>query len=168
MTYKVELLSGISNGWILDHVTPNMAQCDIPRDVCLVLGRAMLWRIFDRSGEGLVPSAHRVRIMARYEDLGADNHLEPGTNPVKKVPVVVNGYDAEVLMDEIVVGDNGDNDEGPSVVLQRMGLRHQEIGLLASQVTHLRRELLDSQLEHERQMQVSCSVLFWFTSLNHN
>ncbi len=168
MTYKVELLSGISDGWILDHVTPNMARCGIPRDVCLVLGRAMLWRIFDRSGEDLVPSAQRMRIMARYEDLGADNHLEPGTNPVKKVPVVVNGYDAEVLMDEIVVGDDGDNDEGPSVVLQRMGLRHQEIRLLASQVTHLRRELLDSRVEHERQMQVSCGVLFCFTYLNDN
>lgn len=96
------------------------------------------------------------------------NHLEPGTNPVKKVPVVVDGYDAEVLMDEIVVGDDGDNDEGPSVVLQRMGLRHQEIRLLASQVTHLRRELLDSWVEHERQMQVSCGVLFCFTYLNDN
>ena len=36
VTYKVESLSDISDGWILDHVTPNMARCGIPHDVCLV------------------------------------------------------------------------------------------------------------------------------------
>jgi len=35
-----------------------------------------------------------------------------------------------------------------------MGLRCQEIHLLASQVTHLRWELADSRVEHEKQLQV--------------
>ena len=40
--YAVEPESGISDGWIIDHVTPNMGSAGIPWQVCLVLGRAML------------------------------------------------------------------------------------------------------------------------------
>jgi hypothetical protein len=53
--YDVKLESGISDGWIIDHVTPNMASAGIPRQVCLVLGGAMLWRLFDKYDEDLVP-----------------------------------------------------------------------------------------------------------------
>ena len=53
--YAVERESGISDGWIIDHVTHNMASAGIQQQVCLVLGRAMLWQIFDRCGEDLVP-----------------------------------------------------------------------------------------------------------------
>ena len=48
--------SGIRDGWILDHVTPNMARSGIPHQVCLVLGKAMLWHVFDSCGDDLVPS----------------------------------------------------------------------------------------------------------------
>ena len=53
--YALERELGVSDGWIIDHVTPNMASAGIPQQVCLVFGRAMLWRIFDRCGEDLVP-----------------------------------------------------------------------------------------------------------------
>jgi hypothetical protein len=150
--YAAERESGISDGWIIDHVTPNMASAGIPRQVCLVLGRAMLWRIFDRCGEDLVPPEQRIRILQRYEDLSANNLLSVGTNPVKKIPLVVDGYDSEVLIDQVVGGDDDDTDN--PVLIQRMRLRRQEIRLLASQVIHLRRELADSRVEHERQLQV--------------
>ena len=53
--YAVERESDISDGWVIDHVTPNMASHGIPRQVCLVIGQAMLWRIFDTCGDDLVP-----------------------------------------------------------------------------------------------------------------
>ena len=56
--------------------------------------------------------------MGAYSDLGQRNALENGTNPVKKVPLVLDGHDLEVLIDEIIgsdgarreVGGEGDGD----------------------------------------------------------
>ena len=84
--------------------------------------------------------------------MSANNLLSVGANPVKKIPLVVDGYDSEVLIDQVVGGEDDDTDN--PVLIQRMGLRRQEIRLLASQVIHLRRELVDSRVEHERQLQV--------------
>ena len=165
IVYAIEPESGISDRWILDHVTPNMANHGIPHQVCLVLGRAMLWRIFDMCSDDLVPREQRRRILELFEDLGVNNLLPAGKNPVRKIPVVVDGYDTEVLMDQIVGGD--DVDENNNTAPQRIGLRRQEIRLLASQVTHLRRELADSWVEHERQLQVSfaCFHFYYLPSL---
>jgi hypothetical protein len=65
IAYVVDEESCISDCWILDHVTPHMARCGIPREVCLVLGRTMLRRIFDSSGEDLVPAEQKRRIYWR-------------------------------------------------------------------------------------------------------
>ncbi len=172
MFFAVLPESGISDGWILDHVTPNMARSGIPRQVCLVLGKAMLWCVFDSCGDDLVPSEQSIRIFQRYEDLGVNNLLPVGATPVRKIPLVVDGYDSEVLIDQIV-GDNDNDETNNPALMERMGLRRQEIRLLASQVTHLRRELADSRVEHERQLQVRlvgdlscylfCSVIFLLT-----
>ncbi len=99
-----------------------------------------------------MPPEQQIRILQRYEDLSANNLLSVGTNPVKKIPLVVDGYDSEVLIDQVVGGEDDDTDN--PVLIQQMGLRRQEIRLLASQVIHLRRELADSRVEHERQLQV--------------
>ena len=38
VVYAFEPQSGKSDGWMLDHVTPNMVSHGIPHQVCLVLG----------------------------------------------------------------------------------------------------------------------------------
>ena len=155
ITYQVIKESGITDGWIMDHVVPNMARFGISREVCLVLGRAMLWRIFDNSGDDLVPVEQKNRILARYRDLRDRNSLPEDSNPVKKVPLVVDGFDAEVLIETI---EDADEEDGGGVngsaTIQRMGLRRQEIRLLASQVHHLRRQLAEQQAENERRFEV--------------
>ncbi len=135
MAYLVLEASGITDQWILDYVVPNMARAGISRQVCLVLGRAILWRMFDPSGDELIPEEQRSRVMARYADLGSDNLLAPGTNPVRKVTLVVDGYDAEVLIDQVVGGeeDGAVRTIADPDVRQRLGMRNQEIRLLASQ-----------------------------------
>jgi hypothetical protein len=60
------------------------------------------------------------------------------------------GYDSEVLIDQVVGGDDEDDAHNPAL-LRRLGLCHQEIRLLASQVTHLRRKIAHTRVEHERQ-----------------
>jgi hypothetical protein len=57
-------------------------------------------------------------VVGAYSDLGQQNALENGTNPVKKVPLAVDGHDSEVIFDEIIggggargeVGGEGDGD----------------------------------------------------------
>ena len=68
--------SSITDQWILDYVVPNMAH-HLPRQVCVVLGRALLWKIFHVSGE-VLPIEIRSRVMAAYDDLGENCSLEGG------------------------------------------------------------------------------------------
>jgi len=42
--------------------------------------------------------------------LSANNLLSVATNPVKKIPLVVDGYDSEVLIDQVVCGEDDDKD----------------------------------------------------------
>ena len=41
--YILDELSGITDEWLLAHVTPNMVGRGFDQVVCLVLARAMLW-----------------------------------------------------------------------------------------------------------------------------
>ena len=114
----------------------------------------MHWHVFDRCGDDLVPSEQHIRIFQRYKDLGVSNLIPIGVNHVRKIPLVVDGYDPEMLIDQIVGVDDDDDETNSPALIEQMGLHHQKIWLLALQVTHLRRELADSQVEHERQLQV--------------
>jgi hypothetical protein len=58
--YAAEPESGTSDGWIIDHVTTNMASAGILWHVCLVVGRARLWWIFDRCCEDLLPEEQQI------------------------------------------------------------------------------------------------------------
>ena len=140
MPYLIDEDLGITDQWILDYVVPYMFQAGIHCQVCLVLGCAILWRIFDPSGDDLAPDEHHRRVMARYLDLGVHNLLSLGSNPVRKVPLIIDDYDAELLIDRVVsgyeYGDEGtvDGKINDSLgVRQRLGMRRQEIQLLASQ-----------------------------------
>jgi hypothetical protein len=81
--YVVEEASGISDDWICDHVVPNMmAAQDIDRQVCVVFGRALLWRVFDKSGDLAIPQRKREYILQAFADLSDRNGLGAGVNPV--------------------------------------------------------------------------------------
>ena len=102
--YILDELLGITDEWLLAHVTRNMFGPGFNHGVCLVLALAMLWCIFDSSRDGLVPDCIRSLVVGAYSDLGQWNALENGTNPVKKVPRAVDGHDSEVIIDEIIGG----------------------------------------------------------------
>ena len=95
--------------------------------VCIVLAPAVLWRMFDSSGDGLVPDCIHSHLVGAHSDLGQWNALENSTNPVKKVLPAVDGHDLEVIVDEIIGGDvvRGEvGGEGDGDVHVRLGLRH--------------------------------------------
>ena len=82
IAYAVDERSSITNNWILDHVVPNMVSHGIESLVCKVLGRAVLFRLIDRSGDDAFPPHKRMQIMQAYSDLGMRNAFKVGCNPV--------------------------------------------------------------------------------------
>jgi hypothetical protein len=152
IAYLVDPGSGITDEWILQHVVPNLMRHGIELQVCKVLGRAMLWRLFDRSGDDCFPQHRRQQIMQAYRDLGSRNILEEGCNPIKKRPLVVSGHDTEVMMDLLEGELVGEGTSGVDAVRRGLAVRNQEVRLLSSQVIHLRRELADARAEADRQL----------------
>jgi hypothetical protein len=82
ITYQVNPLSGISAEWILQHVVPNMVRYGIHPQVCIVLGTAVLWALFDTVQRERFPDGLRQDVMRAYEGLGDRNQLAVGENPV--------------------------------------------------------------------------------------
>ena len=149
-------------------MTPNVVGHGFNHGVCIVLASAMLWQIFDSSGDGFVPDCIRSHMVDAYSDLGHHNALENSTNPVKNVPFAVDGHDLEVIIHEIICGDGaggevGGEDDGD--VLIQLGLHRQEVNMLSSQVVHLLHELADTQAKHVRQLGIIRGQL---TRLNRN
>jgi len=107
ISYEMDPLSGITENWIVEHVVPNMVSHDIPHQVCIVFGCAVLFRWFDKTGKDAVPTPMRESIKRAYHDFGARHCLEDSCNPVKKRPLVVTGYGTEVTIDIIEGEDDG-------------------------------------------------------------
>ena len=105
ITYSVKQNSGISEDWILKHVDPSIAS-HYCRSVALVLGRALLWRVFNEDEARFVPDDICQRIKGAYRDLGERCQVPSGENPVEKVPLIVTGSDAEVHIDMLLDDDN--------------------------------------------------------------
>ena len=164
VAYVVKDASGITDQWVLDYVVPSMRSATyrppfsapnefaaaIPDQVCIVLGRALLWKVFDSSREkqegGVAPQI-RARIMDAYASLGGRNTLGQGENPMKKIPLGVIGVDGELIID--VLAQDAEPGNGVDVRV-RTGMERQEVHLLSSQVLHLRQELKDATAEQDR------------------
>ena len=87
--YHIKEFSGIDDAWVCDNVTPNIAR-KYGLKVAAVLGRALLWRIFDPEQSGVVPPIISTRVKDLYK-LVRDSNLEDGENPIAKVPLDVRG-----------------------------------------------------------------------------
>jgi hypothetical protein len=104
--YVVREDSGVTDKFILDYVTEK-ARTRVGDQVALVLGKALLWYIFDADGDGDVPTVVKQRVQNAYVHIQV---LPDGTNPVKKVLIVITGHEGEVYMDEIP-DEGGDNND---------------------------------------------------------
>ena len=171
VAYVLMDASGITNQWVLDYVAPGMRSATfcadpqsapneftavIPEQVCIILGRALLWKVFHPSGEHGVAPEIKARILHAYTDLGGRNTLGQGENPVKKIPLGVTGVDSELVIDELLqeseAGRNGD-------IRVCTGMERQEVCLLLSQVLHLRRELRDAAAKQDCRFMLLCHEL---------
>ena len=153
--YAVKANSGISDDWILQYVVPNIAH-EFDRAIALVLGRALLWRIFDPDESNVVPDFTRLRVTNAYRDLGERCQLDDGENPVQKLPLMVTGDDAEVIID-LIFDDydddgNGRNADGADMDGRRVRRRVQDeqVRYMNSQMLSLRRDNADLRTEFHR------------------
>ena len=148
--------SGLTDDWIRTHVVPTMVASGLPVPVCTILGRAVMWKVFEKSvGDEAdlhcIPGEMLARVMSAYRDLGDRCGLEEQENPIARLPLGVTGVDAQLIVDVIMT-------EGASEAVGRSGhdwraqagLERQEVRLLSSQVLHLRREFGDLREEVNR------------------
>ena len=136
--YSIRAESGISDDWILRHVCPQI-ESKFPRKTSIVLGRALLWAIYDEElGDIIDPQlSERVKTAATQ----VASRLPPLTNPIRKVPLLVTGYDGALTIKELT--EEEENAGAPAGGLRNNG----EVRLLLSAVSSLRRQ--NDELKNE-------------------
>jgi hypothetical protein len=149
--YRIVQGVDISNDWILDHVVPHIRDnCD--RAVAIVLGKALMWKIFSEYGS-CVPQDIRNRVLNAYKDVVVHSPNINNNNPIEKVILVVDGEDAQLVMDVLFDGDENETDTETTHRSPRVSGRNvnqQEIRFLRSQIMHLREENRELKIELER------------------
>jgi hypothetical protein len=108
--YQVLEESGVTDVFILHYVTPHV-RIRSGDATAIILGRALLWYAFSEPGATDIPLDILNRIREAYGAI-ATNNLPDGTNPVKKIPLVITGHEGEVYIDDIPDGILGNNGNG--------------------------------------------------------
>ena len=98
--YKVKEGCGISDQWIAQNVAPGIAS-QFNAAVAAILGKSLMWAVFDPEISSAVPASIRQRVVAAYNTLGEDARLADDQNPIAKVPLVCYENDGVVAIDEV-------------------------------------------------------------------
>jgi len=115
--YALRAGSGISDAFLFEHVVPGICS-RLPNEVARVLALPLLFAIFSQgSGEGFpagyLPAAFCEQVKNSYNSLAV--HLGDGLNPVKRVPLAINGSDAQLFLDPIELMDVDAEEEDATV-----------------------------------------------------
>ena len=110
VAYLVREESGVTVDRLWDYVVPNMVGYGLPDKVCVVLGRALLWKVaeqyLDAEAGHLIPRSIHDRVWSAFRDLGDRNRLPVNVNPVKRVNIGVSGIDAELHVFQVLGEDD--------------------------------------------------------------
>jgi hypothetical protein len=147
-SYVVKEGSGMSDDWILQYVVPRITS-RFPRAVALVLGRVLLWLVFEdynnssARDDKYLPQELFDRVWTAYRDIPGRT-LALVENPIKKVLLIVTGDEGVVYIDELGRSDKNDGTTGDGSDRDGRRLRQRierdEIRALQSQMAGLRRE----------------------------
>ena len=141
--YMVRTISNITSDFILTNICPHI-QNIFPREVSLVLGTALLWAFYDDTFSNIFPQDIVQSIKIQVGQLGGD--LPQSQNPVKKIPILVNG-DGGVLVITPFCNDEEEDmgENGASSVLQSQ--QQIQLSSLFQQMNQLKQQHLS--LENE-------------------
>ena len=98
--YKIKTGYDITDDFILNTVCPNIVLL-LPRQIALVLGRALLWGIYNKEASEQIKNRIKNRVKSELI-------IPDGENQIQKVPLFVSGKDGHLAVSEIGVGGEGD------------------------------------------------------------
>ena len=146
--YKVRQGAGISDDWILDYVVPGIA-AKLPRLVAIVLGKALLWRVF-HDHDQFLPGFICDRVKKAYRDIGTRRELDENESPVEKVPLIVYGdaTNSKLIIEEAHNRSGSVNSEGERG--GNAGFVQEELQFVNAQCFALRRDNQQLQAQLDR------------------
>lgn len=117
--YELREGSGVSDDWVVANVCVGAATM-FAEKVAVVLGRALMWAVFDDDvGAALLPTSIIESVKRKYAAVEG-KRIENGTNPVKKSLLIVAGDEGNVII-STMVDENDENDGGNDAVRRRIG-----------------------------------------------
>ena len=102
--YHLKEYSGLTDEWVCDKVCPNITR-KYGKVVGKVLGRALLWSVFDTKQCKVLPDFMVNRIKNEFNKV--EKQLPRGENPVAKVPLYVSGDTNGNLILEAIIENIG-------------------------------------------------------------
>jgi hypothetical protein len=106
--YSLRQNSGISLIWLKENVVPNILHCaGIKETVALRLALPLLWAALEDE-VNILPDFLRERIFNAYAALrnNEEIHLLDHSNPVKRTPLAITGFEGELFITEIYSEDS--------------------------------------------------------------
>ena len=113
------------------------------REVCIVLGTALLFYIFTPEGKTIAPSFLLNSIHENYNRL---HNKELNTNPVERIALMAHGCDGEVFLDEIIEESRDPQDPQPGNRVLRNDEAHSHITGMSERSAADRLRGMQSQL----------------------
>ena len=101
----------VTDAFVTTHVTPNITRCFGPV-IGLLLGKALLWGIFDHEWSQFLPQGLKDNVKNAYMHLYPENPLPEGANPVEKKLLVVSGHEGQVVLTEVNHPGENQNNQG--------------------------------------------------------
>jgi hypothetical protein len=147
--YFVKESSGMSEEWILENVVPQISS-KYSRSAALVLGRGLLWRIFDTEQCNAVPVDISTRVKNARNNLGDRCQLLEGENPVQKVPITVTGHDAVVYIDMLLEDDGNGNAVPVAGQQEPRRIDTEQLRHMNTLLLNLRRDIADVRTDVTR------------------
>jgi hypothetical protein len=152
--YEIRRGCPISDEWVVTHVSPFILQ-QCPRQVAVVLGKAILWGVFDDQvsqymDAQMVQNVRTVLLQVPNNGVVCDDGNE--MNLVRKRVIDISGSDGNLVITEL--GDNENNEEGGNSGSSGSGGQggqlvgaDAEVRALTATVNVLRRENVDLKNE---------------------
>ena len=104
--YKLKEGCGISNDWLVEHITPAI-RSRFGDAIAAILAKPLLWACLDGDCADMVPENIRSRAVVALQEASAQTNLPPGENVVQKVLTIPRELDGEVIFTEITSNYSG-------------------------------------------------------------
>ena len=156
--YELRGDSRVSHDWLIEHVAPNTATL-FPTQMTIVLAKALLWAICNDESSQFVDQLMVERVRREVSNLNGCYRQQGGggdsINPVKKVPLIINGEEGVLIINEL---DKGIDDTNNANIATNSNNDSNQIRMLVSAVKSLTRQ--SEEMKNELQiLKVTCNTL---------